>query len=94
MRLFPPAALEAVLLAAPFILCFMICLQCIAKQVFLIFSPSVPPWYRTGMGAALAWAIKRPKWCDWSCKKRECVNQVAPQLVSSRRNATSPVSIA
>ncbi|MFC3568479.1 hypothetical protein [Paracoccus simplex] len=69
MRLFPPAALEAVLLAAPFILCFANGLQCVVKQGFCIFNSSVPPWYRTGMGAALAWAIKRPKWCGWSCPK-------------------------
>ncbi|WJS83890.1 hypothetical protein [Paracoccus sp. TOH] len=50
-----------VLLAAPFILCFTPGLQDVAEQGFVILSSSVPPWYQTGMGAALAWAFGKDR---------------------------------
>lgn len=50
----------AVLLAVPFILCFTPGLQDVARTGFFILG-DVPPWYQTGMGAALAFAFGRDR---------------------------------
>lgn len=51
----------AVLLAIPFVLCFMPGLQGVAEKGFSILSDQVPAWYQTGIGAALAFAFGRDR---------------------------------
>lgn len=49
-----------ILLSFPFVLCFTPGLQDVAKTGFSILG-DVPPWYQTGMGAALAFAFGKDR---------------------------------
>lgn len=52
--------LWAVLLALPFLLCFIPGLQAYAKEGFSILS-HVPPWYQAGLGSALAFIFGKDR---------------------------------